>query len=193
MQSGGLKTEAEAAQAYFAELLDGLGDKPKLLWCFFATLPDDCTERFEKYTKLFKNYMPEGVDPINTNATVDDFEKQVREADAIYMHGGTVAPLKKILGTYDLSKLFDGKSVGTNSASSMVLARHTWSCDERVLEDGLGIFPIKFLAHFNSDYGSDDPRGPVDWEGAYEELKNYGDTNLPVYALEEGQFVVMEK
>ena len=193
MQSGGLKKKHEAAKAYFAELLKGLGTQPKLLWCFFATLPDDCKERFDTYTELFKPFMPPSIKPINTNANIDDFEKQVRESDAIYMHGGKLAPLKAVLKKYNLTELFAGKSVGTNSASSMVLAKHTWSCDERQLEDGLGIFPIKFLAHYKSDYGADDPRGQIDWDAAYRELAEYGDTTLPIYALEEGKFVVFEQ
>ena len=71
LQSGGLKNQPDLAKEYFAELLEGLGDKPKLLWCFFATLPDDCNERFEHYTKLFEPFMPEGVSPVHTNATID--------------------------------------------------------------------------------------------------------------------------
>ena len=193
IQSGGLKKEPEAARRYFAELLSGLGSKPKLLWCFFATLPDDCNERFENYTELFRPFIPKGIETLNNNARVEDFETQVRNADAIYLHGGKVAPLKEILSKYNLAELFKDKSVGTNSASSMVLAKHTWSCDERKLEDGLGFFDIKFLAHFKSDYGSGDPRGPIDWDAAYQELEEYGDQNLPMYALEEGEFVVIEK
>lgn len=59
--------------------------------------------------------------------------------------------------------------------------------------DGLGILPMKFLAHYESSYGSDDARGPVDWRRGYEELKEYGDTTLRVHALKEGEFVVIEQ
>lgn len=58
--------------------------------------------------------------------------------------------------------------------------------------DGMGILPIKFIAHFNSEYGITDPRGPIDWKIAKIELENFGDRNLPVYALEEGEFEVFE-
>jgi len=59
--------------------------------------------------------------------------------------------------------------------------------------DGLGIFPIKFIPHYKSNFGSEDPRGSINWKKAYEELKDFGDTNLPIHALEEGDFVVIEK
>lgn len=193
MQSGGLKNQPDAAKEYFAELLEGFGDEPKLLWCFFATLPDDCNERFEKYTKLFKPFMPESVKPVHINATIENFEKEVEQADAIYLHGGSIRPLSDVLRKYNLDEIFDDKSVGTNSASSMVLAEHAWSCDRRTPTEGLGLFPIKFLAHYKSDYGADDSRGPIDWEKAHDELINYGDTSLPMHALKEGEFIIMER
>lgn len=167
-----------------------MGKEPKLLWCFFATLPDDCNERFEKYTKLFEPFFPEGVKPIHKNATVENFEKEVREADAIYLHGGGIKPLHDILKDYDVIKLFKNKNIGANSASSMVLAKYAWSCDERIPMDGLGIFPIKFLAHFKSNYGSDDARGPIDWDKAYLDLKQYKNRNLPIYSLKEGEYKI---
>lgn len=58
--------------------------------------------------------------------------------------------------------------------------------------DGLGIIPIKFLAHFQSTYGNDDPRGPIDWAKAKGELSQCGDTTLPVYALHEGDYRVFK-
>jgi len=57
---------------------------------------------------------------------------------------------------------------------------------------GLGILPIRFIAHFNSNYGTSDPRGPIDWNEAYAQLEKYGDITLPIIALEEGEFVVFE-
>jgi hypothetical protein len=52
--------------------------------------------------------------------------------------------------------------------------------------------PIKFIPHFESDFGSTDPRGPVDWQKAHKDLEEYGDTTLPIYALREGEFKVFE-
>jgi hypothetical protein len=60
--------------------------------------------------------------------------------------------------------------------------------------DGMGILPIKFIPHYNSAYGSDDPyRGRIDWKQAKNELMHYGDESLPIYAVEEGDFVVFEQ
>ena len=192
LNSGGLKSKPERAKIYFEELFDGLGPNPRLLWCFFATLPDPTEERFEKYTNLFKDYYPDGTTPTNKNATIENFASEVANADAVYLHGGAVEPLLNILNQHDLQELFKDKKIGCNSASSMVFCEHYWGCDKRSSGNGLGLFPIKFLAHYKSDYGADDPCGPIDWDAAYKELEAYGDTTLPIHALEEGEFIVLE-
>ena len=91
---------------------------------------------------------------------------------------------------YDTTKLFKDKVVATNSASSDMLATHYWTCDWRQCGDGFGILPIKFIPHYKSDFGDDDPRGPIDWDRAYKELRSYKDKGLPIVALEEGEYKV---
>ncbi|HEY5667791.1 MAG TPA: hypothetical protein VIR03_01365, partial [Candidatus Saccharimonadales bacterium] len=94
---------------------------------------------------------------------------------------------------YDLPKLFSDIVVATNSASSDMLATHYWTCDWRECANGLGILPVKFIPHYLSDFGTDDPRGPIDWQKAYDDLAAYGDTSLPISALKEGEFIVVEQ
>ncbi len=81
--------------------------------------------------------------------------------------------------------------VAGSSAGSDALVKHFWTCDWRKCMDGLGILPVKFLPHFESDYGNNDPRGPIDWHKGYSELEQYGNTSLPIHAPHEGDFVVI--
>ncbi len=74
-----------------------------------------------------------------------------------------------------------------------MLVAHYYTCDWRDCRDGFGIIPIKFIPHYESTYGADTPRGPVDWHAAYQQLELYGDTSLPIHALHEGEFLVFEK
>ena len=57
----------------------------------------------------------------------------------------------------------------------------------------MGILPIKFIPHYQSDFGRDDPRGPIDWAKAYQELAAFGDRSLPISAIPEGKFIIIEK
>ncbi len=192
LNSGGLKNNPNRARMYFDELCKGMSSKTKVLWCFFATLPTPTKVRFEKYTNLFAEYFPESVSPQNFNATLENFVEEVRQADVVYLHGGEVVPLKEVLQQIDYQEVFRGKVIGCNSASSMVFSSSYWSCSNRTCGDGLGLFDIKYLAHYKSEYGSNDPRGPIDWEAAKAELTAYGNIEHEVVALEEGEFRVFE-
>ena len=76
----------------------------------------------------------------------------------------------------------------------VMLADSYYTCDWRSCRKGFALLPIKFIAHYQSAFGDGDPiRGPIDWQKAYDELRAYGDTTLPIHALKEGEFIVMEQ
>lgn len=191
LNSGGIRNEPKKAKEYFAEVLKGLGAQPRLLICCFAKPREDWEQAFAGDQR--SEFLPEGVTPEYKLAYPETFEQQVAECDAMYMHGGDDYLLQHWLRKFDLPKIWNGKVVATNSAGSHALVTHFWTCDWRKTMDGLGILPIKFLAHYKSDYGSDDPRGPIDWDAAYKELEAYRNTSLPIHALREGEYVVIEQ
>jgi len=190
VNSGGVKKYPEKANKYFAEILKDLGNNPKILMCFFATLREYWEEKYEENLKIIPDFFEKGITPSFELAFPDSFEKQIKESDVVYIHGGDDHLVQYWLKKFDLPKVWEGKVVATSSAASNALSKQFWTCDWRKCMDGLGILPIKFLSHFNSDYGINDPRGPVDWNKGYKELENYGDKKLPIYALEEGDYKV---
>jgi hypothetical protein len=197
LNSGGMRNNPELSRQFFSELLKGFGDKPKLLLCFFASPREDWEEKNQKDIESMSTLnipalMPEGVEPVFDMAFPKTFAEQVKNSDAIYIHGGDDHLIQYWLKQFDIPKIFEGKTVGTNSASSHALAKHFWTCDWRKCMDGLGILPIKFLAHYKSSYGENDSRGPINWDKAYDELSKCGDTTLPIHALEEGHFIIIE-
>lgn len=192
LNSGGLNNEPERARKFFAEVVKDLGTAPKILFCCFAQPREEWEQKFAKDTQT-SNYYPESVVPVFELAFPETFEKQLSACDAVYMTGGDDHLVQYWLRQFDLPKICDGKVVSTNSASSHALSTHFWTCDWRSSMNGLGLLPIKFLAHYQSDFGAEDPRGPIDWEAAYEELVAYGDTSLPIHALREGEYIVIEQ
>jgi hypothetical protein len=193
INSGGIKNEPKLKKQFHQELVKGLGSAPKFLLCNFAQGREYWEAKFQGYSDAIAEDMPDSVNPTFTLAMPDEFAKQCSEADVIYFHGGDDHLLKYWVGQFDLVKLFKDKVVATNSASSDMLSTHYWTCDWRQCADGLGILPIKFIPHFQSTFGADDPRGPIDWDKAKRELTEYGDGSLPVYALKEGEFEVFEQ
>lgn len=192
LNSGGIKNIPDKGKAFFSDVLNGFGKNPRILICCFAQPREDWQEKFDQDRAYFKEHFAGEIEPILTLAFPDKFEQQIKENDAIYLHGGDDHLIQYWLKKFDIPRIWDGKVVATNSASSHALSKYFWTCDWRECMDGLGIIPIKFLAHFKSAHGETDPRGPIDWDSAYQELEKYKDPNLPIYALKEGEYQVFE-
>jgi len=193
INSGGAKNNPEGFKKSIAETLKGLGNNPKILFCMFAQPREDWGISYQEKVEGFKSMVPEGVEPVFAMALPDKFVEQTKEADVIVILGGDDHLIQYWLSKFDLKKLFDGKVVAGGSAGSDVLVKHFWTCDWRQCMDGLGILPIKFIPHYQSAYGADDPRGSIDWNKAYQELENYEDKSLPIHALKEGEFIVIKQ
>jgi len=149
-------------------------------------------EKFMKYRQAFADSLPKAVQPTFELAEPERFIKQVKNSEAIIIYGGDDHLVKYWLKQYPLAKIFTGKVVAGSSAGSDVLVKHFWSSDWRQCGDGLGLVPLKFIPHYDSLHNADDPRGPIDWQKAYNDLAAYGDTSLPIQALKEGEFVIIE-
>lgn len=192
VNSGNIRGDKSKAKKYFAEVFKGLGNNPRVLLCFFANLREDWEDSFQRYVEDFPNHLPNGVKPSYYLAMPDDFVEQCKESDVIWVHGGDDHLVQYWLSKFNLKDIWDNKVLAVSSASSDAVASSFWTGDWRKCFDGLGLIPMKFIAHFKSDYGDTDPRGPIDWDKAYQELEDYGDKSLPIYALEEGDFKVFE-
>ena len=193
LNSGGLKNQPERADKFNREIVRGLGKNPRILFCHFAVAREYWEEKFANYTERFLKSMDKEIKPKFELAFPDKFASQLKNNDAVIIHGGDDTLLLYWLKRYDLPEIWKDKVIAGSSAGSSALTKHFWTCDWRKCLDGLNILPIKFMPHYKSDFGSTDPRGPIDWKKAYDELAEYGDKTLPIYALEEGDFIVIEK
>lgn len=193
LNSGGIKRHPNLKRKFHREIVKDLGNSPNFLLCNFAQGREYWEAKFPGYSNAIAEDMPTGTKPTFELALPDIFVQQCREADVIYFHGGDDHLVRYWMEQFDLPTIFENKVVATNSASSDMLASSYWTCDWRKCKDGFGILPIKFIPHYESDFGNDDPRGRIVWETAKQELENYGDKGLPVYALNEGEFVVFKK
>lgn len=192
LNSGGIKNQPELKKQFHLELVKNLDETPKFLLVNFAQAREYWEAKFPAYSNAISTDLPDSMKPKFSLAMPAEFEEQCQDADIIYFHGGDQHMLHFWMEQYDMKELFKGRVVATNSASSDMLAQSFWTCDWRTCMDGFGILPIKFIPHFKSDFGKDDPRGPVNWEKAYEELAAYGDKSLPIHALKEGEFKIFE-
>lgn len=163
-------------------------DRPvKVLSCCFAEKREDWEEEFSKAKKfLTANLGPDTVCELAFPAT---FYEQAATADIIYIHGGDLVLMAHYLDQYpDLAqKVFAGKTVVGSSAGAMYIARRTWSCDWRGIQEGRGLLPLCVIPHFDSDFGASIV-GPIDWQKAKAELEAVAQ-GLPINCLREGEFI----
>jgi len=193
LNSGGIRNQPKLKQKFHQEIVNGLGSNPKFLLCNFAQGREYWEMKFPGYADSIKRDMPNGIKPTFTLAMPESFQKQCLASDIIYFHGGDDHLLQYWMNQFDTKKIFKNKVIATNSASSDMLSASFWTGDWRQCYDGFGILPIKIIAHYKSNYGDDDTRGSIDWQKAYDELAGYGDKDLPIYALKEGEFVIFEQ
>jgi len=193
LNSGNANRHPKLRREFHQELISGLGHGPKFLICSFAQIRENWNFKFESYTEAITEDMPSDVEPSFELAMPDTFKDQCTNTDIVYCNGGDDTLLKYWMSQFDLAEIFKGKVVGTSSASSSMLAKGYWTCDWRQCANGFGILPIKFIPHYGSDFGNNDPRGPINWQRAHDELKSYGDPSLPIYTLKEGESAVFKQ
>ena len=192
LNSGAVRKDPNKAKLFLAETVKDLGSSPRILITLFAQPREDWEAKFGQYEGMLST-APEGVKLSFELAFPDMFEQQVAHSDIVYIHGGDDHLVQYWFTKFDIPKIWEGKVVATSSAGSNLLVKHYWTCDWRQCGDGLGILPIKFIPHFKSNFGADDPRGPINWEKAYQELTEYGDKTVPIHALEEGDYIVINQ
>jgi len=191
LESGNISSHPKLRKQFHTELVKGLNDEPSFLICAFAKLRESWEETYKHYSELIKDDVPRSVKLRFTLAVPQTFEQQCKEADVIYIGGGDDHLVQYWMKQFDLPAIFRNKVIASNSAGTNMLVQSFWTCDWRECMDGLGILPIKFIAHYLSDYGKDEPKGQIDWQKAYDDLQGYGDSSLPIHALKEGEFIVI--
>jgi len=162
----------------------------KILSVLFALSRENWEKYYESRKTYFQNLFTDNFKIEMANPK--EFEKQALWADVIYLHGGDETLLSHWLEQYDLELLFSKKVVVGSSAGAEYLSKNFNTCDWREIKNGKGLAGANVIVHFGSEYGKDDPRGPIDWQKMRQELKEF-DPSTKLYCLREGEFVVIEK
>ena len=159
----------------------------KILSVLFAQKREDWEDGFIQ-KKLFLQSVFGSTSQVEL-ALPDTFTVQARRADIIYLHGGDTTLLGHYLDTIDnLAEIFAGKTVIGSSAGAEYISAAYFSPDWREIKLGRGLVSAKVLVHYKSEYGIDDPRGPINWQEEKHQLEQIR-PNIPTYALEEGELI----
>ena len=88
LNSGGLRNKPESALKFHLEVISGLGQNPRLLFCHFAAAREYWEEKFVEYTGRFQESIGGAAKPKFELAFPAKFAEQLKNNDAVIIHGG---------------------------------------------------------------------------------------------------------
>ena len=175
----------DGGRTFAGALVAGFEEPVKILDCFFARPIENWNEAFMKDKDFFTLHLPNKKFELQL-ADPDKFIEQIRWANSIYIRGGETDRLMNLLNRRtDWQKELNGKTLAGSSAGADAIATYYYDLDTLELGKGMNLLPVKVLVHYRSDYNA--PH--VNWDKAYNELKDYKE-DLPILTLAEGQFEV---
>ena len=138
----------EENDKFFQEILNTEKMKLNILLVYFAK-PLSEYKRMTKEDEYQFTKNKDGKELCFEIAEEEKFEKQAREADIIYLHGGQTLKLLEVLKNYsNLKELFDGKIIAGESAGAYVLSSCFYSKSEGGIFQGLGYVSAKTICHY---------------------------------------------
>ncbi len=194
LHGGDIRNSYDEGKAFFSDMVDGLGLKPKILLCFFAQPKAVWQDKYMEWRVRIAASAPRYSIQFGL-ATQKDFKNQSEDYEALFVYGGDstklINEIKELVNYGEVLGRF--KVIVGSSAGAIMLSKYAWDCDARSVVEGLSFVPAKVLVHFESEtYGKVDPRGPIDWQKAWDELAAYDDPALPILELHEGEFETFE-
>jgi len=186
LAGGFVHKSPDGGKSFCEAVVGGFSGSVKILDCLFAKPQDKWEVLFAGDIAFFEKHIP-GMQLDFCLADPKRFTEQVAWANAITIRAGSDESLADILGgNTEWEKELSGKTVAGSSAGANIISAYYYHLDVPRVSEGLGILPIKVMCHYKSDYNAPN----VDWAGAYDELKKYGE-DLQIIALREGEFQIL--
>lgn len=169
-------------KAYFREILIRLKREPMVLLVYFSRPKEEWQNLFEQDRKEFVEYCPEWkINFILASEEPGEFRKQIAVSDAIYVRGGSDVLLQDVVKSIpDFTALIKDKVYAGSSAGMNLVAKYYFSSERKRVEKGLGVLPIKVIAHWNGSNIND-----------LHMLEQHGES-LKIYRVPEAEFVIIE-
>ena len=183
LHGGVTRRKSNQNRLFFKEIVKGLKSPIKILDITFARKKELLFKGFNKDKNKFLGTIKKK----KLLFTLADekpviLRRQIKENDVLFIIGGTemnclTNNLRKLK---NIKRLIKGKVIAGSSADAYVLSRYYYTRLRGRVERGLGILPIKTIAHYD----------PVKSAVHLERLQNTGD-NLKIYKIPETHYTVI--
>lgn len=138
---------------FYAEILKNTSDRLKILLVYFANDPERNEERKKGNIQQFNRV--KGDKKLEFEIADEGiFLDQIKNADVIYIRGGSTPVLIEVLEKYsNLERAFEGKIISGESAGMNSLVKYAFSKSGGGITEGLGIINVKTISHFDGVKG----------------------------------------
>ena len=151
LHGGFTRRDNELNRTFYEEFVKDVPNHGNILLVYFASRYEDVSETYEEMSKRIQEQSGDKEFRF-TQASEEDFMKQLGDADAVYFHGGSTNKLLDVLRTYlGIEKQIAGKTVGGSSAGAYAIAKYGASHSEDRVREGLGLLPIRLACHYESE------------------------------------------
>ncbi len=182
LHGGGTRQKNGENKKFYNECVAGFGEPVKILIVCYSKPEAEWRKYFENDRKKF-GWAVENKKLEFELADIDQqkFIRQIENNNVIFFRGGDNDLLFGRLVTLENPKtLFAGKTIVGSSAGAYWLSKYFYSNDEEALRPGAGILNVKCICHYTDEK-----------KHKLQSLKNYNE-DLPVYALRESEFAVIQ-
>lgn len=150
LHGGFSRKENDSNRKFYEEVVKDIVDGGVVLLVYFASREEDTSEVFTEQVQKFQSAISDR--KLNfIHASQENFLSEVKQADVIYIHGGSTNKLLTILRNYpDLQPLLEGKTVAGSSAGAYVIAKYGADHAKADVREGLGLAPLRVVCHYES-------------------------------------------
>lgn len=90
----------------------------------------------------------------------------------VYLHGGRTVRIMEVLSKYpDIKQILSGRTIAGDSAGANVLGKYFYSKNAQEIGKGLGMLPLKIVAHYQD--GTPNPLADTEPELETLSLREY--------------------
>ena len=171
LHGGATRRDSELNRTFFEELVRNVPDGGQVLLVFFASKQEDNTDSFNELKEKTENAAPEKQLRV-IMATQENFLDELKDSDAVYMHGGSTTKLLGVLREFPpLEPLMEGKTIAGSSAGAYAIAAYGASHSEDAMREGLALAPLRVVCHYESPDLPPMPTALAAVEGSHQELE----------------------
>jgi len=153
LHGGFTSTDNELNRTFYGEVTRDVPDGGKILLCYFASVDEDNTRRFNEDSEKIKQQSNGKVFNFLL-ADEKNFIEQLKRSDALYLRGGSTPKLCGVLNKYDdFKEILEGKTVAGSSAGAYVIGKYSAFHDDASggkVREGLGLLPLRVVCHYES-------------------------------------------